>query len=70
MGFIDRISRWFELIGQAIYNFVVGIGQLLKMIPEIMGFSLSSTAYIPVFLVSFFVLGFTLKIVLVIVGRK
>ena len=70
MSFIDKISRWLDLIGQAIYNFVVGLGQLLKIIPDLLGFSLTTTAYIPVFLISFFVLGFTLKVVLVIIGRK
>lgn len=70
MKFLDSIIEFINLIGNAIYNFVVGLGQLLKVIPQILGFSLSVTAYIPVFLVSFFVLGFTLKIILVIVGRK
>lgn len=70
MKFLDSIIEYFNLIGNAIYNFVVGIGQLLKVIPQIMGFSLSVTAYIPIFLIAFFTLGFTLKIVLTIVGRK
>ena len=70
MGFFDSIINWFNLIGQAIYNFVIGLGQLLKVLPEILGFSLSTTSFIPVFLVSFFILGFTLKVVLVIIGRK
>lgn len=70
MSFIDTIVNYFELFGNALYNFIVGLGQLLKMIPDMISFSTSITAFLPIFLVSFFLLGFTVKIVLLIVGRK
>ena len=70
MSFIETIIDYFELFGNAVYNFIVGLGQLLKLIPDMLSFSTSMTAFLPVFLVSFFLLGFTVKIVLLIVGRK
>lgn len=70
MGFIDTIVNYLELFGNAVYNFIVGLGQLLKLIPDMLSFSTSITAFLPIFLVSFFLLGFTVKIVLLIVGRK
>lgn len=70
MDFINTILDYAELGFQAIKNLVLGLFQLLTMLPDMLTFGQSLTAFLPVFLVGFFVLGLTIKILLVTIGRN
>lgn len=70
MNFINTLIDYLELGFQAIYNLILGLFQLLKILPDMLSFGQNLTAFIPAFLVSFFILGLTIKILLVTVGRN
>ena len=70
MSFIETLIEYFRLFGQGVQNFIIGLGQLLKLLPSFILFSTGMSAFLPYFLVSFFVLGVTIKICLTILGRK
>lgn len=63
---IDYISLGFGLL----LNLVNGLWQFLKMIPQILLFTGSVSAFVPSFAIAFFIAGITASIVLVIIGRK
>lgn len=70
LDFFQNIIDYIKIGFGLLLNLVKGLWQFLKMIPQILTFTNTMSAFIPSFLVVFFLAGITTAIVLVIIGRR
>lgn len=64
--FFDSVLQFFKTIATFISTLVSGTVQFFQMLPGVFSFMNNATAYLPSFVIPFFVLGITLLIVKVI----
>lgn len=62
----DALSTLFSLIS----NLVTGLVQFLAMIPQVFVFMGTASAFIPTFMVAFFVASISISVMLVVINRK
>lgn len=69
LDFFNKIFEYIAIAFDFLFSIIRGLLQFLKFIPNMFTFINTMSAYVPAFLLAFFMVGFSMAVVLKIIGR-